>query len=199
MARRHFHGSLIDIGCGTSPYKEALAPLVARYVGVDHDPQRAAHAAGNIVATAYEIPVADESFDCALSTSVLEHLEEPEVALRECHRVLKAGGVAIYSVPFIWHLHEEPRDFFRFSRYGLQHLFAKAGFEVLELEAICGFWGTFGQLLVYNLWRLNLGPLRWFRILSAVGLLVQGCALLLDRLDRTEQWTSLYVVAARKR
>lgn len=35
----------------------------------------------------------------------------------ECHRVLKKGGPAIYQVPFIWHLHDEPRDFYCFSQY----------------------------------------------------------------------------------
>ena len=43
--------------------------------------------------TAYAIPVESDSFDSALCTAVMEHLEEPEQALRECHRVLKAGGV----------------------------------------------------------------------------------------------------------
>jgi SAM-dependent methyltransferase len=84
---------------------------------------------------------------------VLEHLEEPEAAIRECHRVLRPGGTAIYTVPFIWHLHEEPRDFFRYSKYGLRYLFEKVGFEIVELRALSGFWVTFGQLFVYNLYR----------------------------------------------
>jgi len=71
--------------------------------------------------------------------------------------VLKRGGFALYSVPFIWHLHEEPRDFFRFTKYGLAHLFTKVGFEVVELRALSGFWVTFGALLSYNLARFNYG------------------------------------------
>jgi SAM-dependent methyltransferase len=129
---------------------------------------------------------------------VLEHLEEPEEALRECHRVLRAGGFAVYSVPFIWHLHEEPRDFYRFSKYGLQYLFEKCGFSIVELKALSGFWVTFGQLLVYNLYRLNRGPLRWFRIVDGLGLLLQGLAYALEQVDRSEQWTWMYLVVARK-
>ena len=198
-AHRHFEGRLLDIGCGAKPCKELVAPYVEEHVGVDHRPKSGARSAVDVFGSAYDIPVRSGSFDSVLCTAVLEHLEEPEQALRECHRVLAKGGVAIYTVPFIWHLHEEPRDFFRFSKYGLRYLFEKADFEILELQALSGFWVTFGQLLVYNHYRHNSGPLRTLRIVDAIGLLVQGVAALLDRLDRSEEWTWMYLVAARKR
>lgn len=195
----YIHGRMIDIGCGTKPYAAMLSPYVTEHIGIDHEGSLHSKDNVNLIGTAYKIPVSDQSFNSALCTAVLEHLEEPEQALRECHRVLKSGGVAIYSVPFIWHLHEEPRDFYRFSKYGLEYIFNKTGFEIIELEALSGFWVTFGQLFVYNLYRLNRGPLRWFRIIDAIGLMIQGMAYLLDRLDRTEQWTWMYMVVARKR
>lgn len=128
----------------------------------------------------------------------MEHLEEPERAIRECYRLLKPGGVAVYGVPFIWHLHEEPRDFFRYTKYGLQYLFEKVGFEIIELNALSGLWVTFGQLLVYNLYRVNRGPLRWLRIIDAVGVLIQLVSYVLDRVDKTEEWTWMYIIVARK-
>jgi len=42
---------------------------------------------------------------------------------------LEAGGIAIYSVTFVWHLHEEPRDFYWFSKYGLRYLLEKTGLK----------------------------------------------------------------------
>jgi SAM-dependent methyltransferase len=198
-AKKYFSGRLIDIGCGNKPYAALLKAFVSEHIGVDHALTLHGTTTVDIISSAYELPVADESFDSALSTSVLEHLEEPECALRECLRVLKPGGVAIYSVPFIWHLHEDPRDFYRFSKYGLDYLFKKVGFELVGIKALSGFWVTFGQLLVYNLYRLNRGPLRWFRIIDALGLLLQGTAYLFDRFDRTEQWTWAYIVVARKK
>ncbi len=125
-------------------------------------------------------------------------LEEPEKALQECNRVLKPGGVAIYSVPFIWHLHEEPRDFYRYTKYGLKHLFEKTGFEVVEIKPLSGFWVTFGQLFVYNIYRLHRGPLRYIPIIPILGLAIQGVSYLLDRIDKSEQWTWMYMVVARK-
>jgi len=198
-AKNFCRGRLVDIGCGEKPYEELFAPYVSEHVGVDHEVTM--HDKSNIdqFGTAYDLPFEDESFDSALCTAVLEHLEEPEQALRECHRVLKPGGTAIYTAPLIWHLHEEPRDFYRYTKHGLRYLFEKVNLEVLEITAYCGFWGTFGQMLVYNLGRLNMGPLRWLRIVAAVGFAIQVVAYVLDKMDKTEQWTSLYLIVARKR
>lgn len=198
-ASKYIHGRLIDIGCGTKPYKDLLASYVKEHVGVDHP--ETLHDKSNIdlFGTSYRIPVKDSTFDSALCSAVLEHLEEPEEALRECYRVLKPGGMAIYNVPFIWHLHEEPRDFYRFSKYGLKYLFEKVGFEVIELKALSGFWVTFGQLFVYNLYRYNKGPLRWFGIIAGIGVLTQLVSFLLDKIDRAEKWTWMYLVVSRKK
>ena len=194
----YLNGRMIDIGCGAKPYREFLAPYVNEHIGVDREDTSHDKSNIDLFGTAYELPVEDSFFDCAICTAVLEHLEEPERALRECYRVLKPGGVAIYSVPFIWHLHEEPRDFYRFSKYGLKYIFNKVGFECQELKALSGFWVTFGQLFVYNLYRLNRGPIRWFRIMDAIGLVIQGFAYILDHIDKSEQWTWMYMVVAKK-
>ena len=198
-AHSHFEGRLLDIGCGAKPCKDLLAPYVSEHLGVDHGAKQGGRDAIDAFGSAYSLPFQSESIDSVLCTAVLEHLEEPEQALRECHRVLSKGGVAIYTVPFIWHLHEEPRDFYRFSKYGLRYLFEKADFEILELQALSGFWVTFGQLLVYNLYRANRGLLRRLRIVDALGLVIQGVSWLLDRIDRSEKWTWMYLVAARRR
>lgn len=196
--KKYASGRLIDIGCGEKPHEDLLAPYVTEHIGIDH--KHTLHDKSNIdlFGTAYDIPAEDGEFDSAICTAVLEHLEEPELALRECYRVLKRGGVVIYSVPFIWHLHEEPRDFFRYSKYGLKYLFEKVGFEVLEIKALSGFWVTFGQLLVYNIYRFNRGPLKYIPIIPIFGLLIQIISYLLDKVDKTEQWTWMYMVVARK-
>ncbi len=198
-ALQYLNGRMLDIGCGTKPYVDMMRAFVTEHVGVDFEGSLHSKDNVDLIGTAYNIPAPDESFDSAISTSVLEHLEEPEQALRECYRVLKSGGVAIYSVPFIWHLHEEPRDFYRFSKYGLNYLFTKVGFEVVEINALSGFCGTFEQMLVYYIYRFNRGPLRWFKIIDVIALLIQGLAFVFDQFGRAEQWTSLYLVIAQKK
>jgi hypothetical protein len=112
--------------------------------------------------------------------------------------VLKAGGIAVYSVPFIWHLHAEPWDYYRFSKYGLKHLFEKARFEVLEINALSGFWTTAVTLFAYYLERFETGLFRRLRVVRALGIALQGLAFVLDKLDRAEEWTWMYTVVARK-
>jgi SAM-dependent methyltransferase len=194
----HCSGKLSDIGCGTKPYKELLSPYVTEHIGIDHEATLHDKSKIDLFGTAYQIPVDDNTFDSAICTAVLEHLEEPELALQECYRILKLGGVAIYSVPFIWHLHEEPRDFYRFTKYGLKYLFEKVGFEIIEIKALSGFWVTFGQLFIYNLYRCNRSVIKWVHIIDVIGLLIQIVVYFLDKLDKTEQWTWMYIVVAKK-
>lgn len=196
--KKYIFGRMLDIGCGEKPFRDFFKNHVSEHIGLDTEQTLHERSAIDLFATAYKIPAPDASFDSALCTAVLEHLEEPELALRECVRILKPGGYALYTIPFIWHLHEEPRDFYRYSKYGIQYLFTKSGFEITELRAAAGFWATFGQLFVYNLYRFNRGPLRWLRIIDLLAIIIQLIAYGLNVIDKTEQWTWLYLVVARK-
>ncbi len=116
-------------------------------------------------------------------------------------RVVCPGGYAVYATPFIWHIHEEPRDFYRYSRYGLTHLFTKAGFDNVEVLPLSGFWVTFGQLFVYQLYRLQRGPMRWVPVIPLMAIVIQLLALALDKIDRapgSRKWTWAYLTVARK-
>jgi hypothetical protein len=100
-----------------------------------------------------------------------------------------------------WHLHEEPRDFYRYTKYGIKYLFEKNGFEIVKLKPLSGFWITFGQLFVYYIYRFRKGgklnPLWW--LIPPIGLVLQGIVYILDYLDKAEQWTWMYLVVARKK
>ena len=196
----YLKGKLVDIGCGEKPYAEMVKPYVTKHIGVDH--QDTFHDKSNIdrLGTAYDIPAEDGEFDSAICTAVLEHLEEPDKAIAECNRVLKTGGYAIYTVPLFWHLHEEPRDFYRYTKYGLKYLFEKNGFEFIELKPLSGFWVTFGQEFVYYLWDFRKGgklnPFWW--IIPFIGTIVQGISYLLDKIHHPEEFTCEYLVVVQK-
>lgn len=201
LATKYLKGRLIDVGCGEKPYAEMVKPYVTEYIGVDH--QGTLHDKTNIdrFGTAYDIPAEDGEFDSAICTAVLEHLEEPDKAIAECNRVLRPEGVAIYTTNLFWHLHEEPRDFYRYTKHGLRYLFEKNGFEIVEIKPLSGFCVTFGQELVYYLWRFRRGgklnPLWW--IIPPMGALIQGICYLLNKVDHSEEFTWAYLAVASKK
>ena len=46
-----------------------------------------------------DAPFEDETMDIIVSLNVLEHIEDDEKAISECHRILKTGGYAVFVVP----------------------------------------------------------------------------------------------------
>ena len=58
-ARKHLRGTLIDIGCGTKPYADLLAPLVEQHVGLDHAGCCHDQSKIDLTGSAYEIPAED--------------------------------------------------------------------------------------------------------------------------------------------
>jgi hypothetical protein len=72
-------------------------------------------------------------FDYVFSISVFEHLIMPWVAACEINKLLKPGGYVFTQSHPAYPLHEEPWDFFRFSKNAWNGLFNPlTGFEVVE-------------------------------------------------------------------
>ncbi len=94
LIKKYLHGKMADIGCGTKPLQGLCSPYVTEHIGIDHNEMFHDSSNVDIFADAYNIPVPDGYFDCALSTDVFEHLEEPQKAFQETWRILK-GGVSL--------------------------------------------------------------------------------------------------------
>ena len=45
------------------------------------------------------LPLPDNSFDCLILSEVIEHLEAPQVSIREATRVLRPGGRLLLTTP----------------------------------------------------------------------------------------------------
>ena len=48
---------------------------------------------------------------------VLEHTKNPISAVNNIYEILDEGGYVLFSSPFIFHIHDEPYDFYRFTKY----------------------------------------------------------------------------------
>jgi SAM-dependent methyltransferase len=117
---------IVDVGCGQRPYEPLFASYAARYVGVDVAPGPGT----DVVASGESLPFGEGTFDGALCSQVLEHVENPGAVLSELHRVLRPGGVAFVSthgtIRYHATLDRRPDDFWRWTHAGLQLQVASA-------------------------------------------------------------------------
>ena len=131
---------VLDAGAGHGPYKALFSH--ATYESADFEMVDKTYAPATYVCDLASIPVKDQRFDFIVFNQVLEHLPEPGKVLCELHRVLKPGGRMIYSGPLFFEEHEQPYDFYRYTQFGLRHLFDAAGFKVERLDWLEGYFGT---------------------------------------------------------
>lgn len=155
---RHIRGRVLDLGCGDRRYQKVFAGCTESWLGVDW-PGSPQQAWPEVMGDALRLPLASGTFDTVLCTQVLEHVPEPLALLREARRVLKPGGCLVLTAPQYNGLHEEPRDFFRYTRYGLEHLIVGAGLQVREVQPIGGFIALFAFMATLHAAPLRVWPI----------------------------------------
>lgn len=99
----------LDLGCGDGKLMRILlleaSQRPASLVGVDIDPLETRDAIASGVyqrvhtAPGNRLPEADASFDFVFSNSVLEHIDELEPVIADIARVLRPGGIFLFTVP----------------------------------------------------------------------------------------------------
>jgi SAM-dependent methyltransferase len=105
----------------------------------------------DVIGDLHDLPFENNSFDVIAMLMVLEHLHDPLIAIKECHRVLKKSGYLIVTTVQYWHTHEYPNDYYRYTKSGLLHLLNESKFSVEDI------WSMGGPILVlYHVIELNL-------------------------------------------
>lgn len=147
-----------------------------------------------------KIPLRDASVDCILCMVVLEHTRDPRKVLLEFARVLKSGGKLVMVVPFLWEEHQAPHDYFRFTRYGVQHLFEASQFNLDLMDPIGGFFWLCARRSV-GLLSFFQGSWRWilFTMLAPFfGLLFPLILYFMDGLDHDKSYSLGFRIHATK-
>lgn len=127
---------VVDAGAGQCRYKPffdhgkylAIDSQIAGKVGKRDFSQL------NCISNIVKLPFKKESVNYVINTTTLEHLNDPFSFVREVYRVLQPGGKLFLYVPFVQPEHGGPYDYYRYTRYGLAHLFRSAGFKSWQIE-----------------------------------------------------------------
>jgi len=125
-------GKVLDIGSGDAEPPYSRKETVTSYTSLDLPETNARYLKRpQVFADAHALPFSEGVFDGVLLLEVLEHVRHPARVLDEAHRVLREGGTVCMSTPFLYPLHDEPYDFFRFSLYGLRELLRQEDWQIV--------------------------------------------------------------------
>tara|TARA_B100001027_G_scaffold195432_1_gene151756 strand:- start:297 stop:944 length:648 start_codon:yes stop_codon:yes gene_type:complete len=72
-------------------------------------------------------------YDYIIIFNVLEHLLDPNLALRNLSKICKKNGKIIGSTPFLFRIHGAPKDYSRFTKDHLIELLKSSNFKDIEI------------------------------------------------------------------
>jgi 2-polyprenyl-3-methyl-5-hydroxy-6-metoxy-1,4-benzoquinol methylase len=209
---------ILDIGCGDGAYDKKIARTGAMVQGIDIHEKRLSAARkyyrGDrtefryMDASCLEFP--DASFDKAMSLCVIEHLEDDVLVMRNVARVLKPGGLFVFSADSLSTPGITPDERARHQRkYAVNTFYtvaivrdklARAGFDIVETRYVLS---TPGDLKFVRLsWKLDRLPgfLRFLRLLgyTALGTARKAASMASKRRTSSDEGGLTLLVMARK-
>lgn len=195
LARLPEGAVVLNVGAGGE-----VAAVVAAHAGprsfkvtsLDIDPERGPDIVGNVA----EFDFGDQRFDAIVMCEVLEHVIDPGRAVENVRRFLRPGGVFILSTPFVFPIHDAPRDYYRFTRHGLEWLLRDFSEVVIAPR---NTWAEAINVLWVRLIKENNPACRLLApVIVVLALVAAPVAMAFGRLIKTDFITSGYVTRAVK-
>ncbi len=155
IGEREWARPILDLGCGDGHFAQAAftQPLDA---GIDPSSQAIAEAARRgmhrelKIGDSNAMPFSDGAFATVLSNSVLEHIPDIDATLRETQRVLKPGGLFVFTTP---------------NQHYAEYLFFADLFNRLGWKGFTARYGAFFNRIAHH-YRTDAAPVwtaRWER------------------------------------
>jgi SAM-dependent methyltransferase len=147
-------GAILDIGCSSGGFLEALGSSAWELFGVEISRDAAQTARLRTGAAVFtgdilDAPFEAGSFDAITCFHVLEHLRDPKKILSCVYEWLKPGGIFYFEIPNIdsldhwvfrsyWYALELPRHLYHFSPSSLRALAGTTAFSELQMRTLSG-------------------------------------------------------------
>ena len=158
----YIKGRVLDVGAGDFSRYESLFDC-KEYIKMDIKKNNNI----DVVGRAERIPFEDSRFNSIVCTQVLGDVKNIHKAVEEFYRVLKTDGIVLLTESLIDEMHDEPKDYWRFTKFGLRHLFKNAGFKIIVINQRGGFFSVKAQNNIrYLIERLNLYSHKWTKIFN---------------------------------
>ena len=127
---------------------------------------------------------------------VLEHTKNPINAIQNLYEIIEENSYVMLSTPFIFHIHDEPYDFFRFTKYGLEILFQN--FKEVVIKPRNGWFETILVLFVRLRMERNILSKMIGNLFILIYFLLTPITYLLQSIIKSEKITTGYFVYAKK-
>ena len=127
---------------------------------------------------------------------VLEHTKNPQKAINNIYKIIKKGDYVLASVPFIFHIHDEPYDYFRFTKFGLNLLFKN--FSEVKIIERNGWLETILVIFTRLEKEKNFFSKLLGKIFTIISFLILPFVLLLQIIFPSKKITTGYFIEARK-
>jgi len=161
--------TVLSIG-GFGPVDNELKQLVENqggtYITFDIDPRHNPLILGDIQEITRILAESNLSPDLIVALEVLEHVQDPLVAISGCFSVLNENGKLILSTPWVIPIHDRPFDFYRFTPAALERYLSQ--FKQTQVYARGNFFDSIIALLLRGLFSDG----RRGKILMMVGILL---------------------------
>ncbi len=191
LVPKYAKGKTLDVGGGNSKYRKLIIPYVNEYLVSDLYPSPGV----DFIEDARRLKQTDKTYDTVLSFQVLEHIDNTSAVVSEMYRILKDGGVAIVTAPFIAAEHGHPSDYHRFTVEGMRWYFEQVGFNIIEAGKQGSTFTMISELFRFGL----LNPYKKHgRIKSAIINRILNIFKKLDKrgfMANSDFYTNVYIVA----
>lgn len=149
--------NVLDIGSGYRDWSH-LFDSSSKYETVDIRHDSGATYIGDF--NAFDFP---RKYNLVIATELLEHLPNPKQFFIKCNELLTNDGKVLVSFPFLFKIHADPDDFFRYTPQGIKALSE----EFFSIESVYSHGNRLQlvwEILVDNKW---LFPIKFINYLIA--------------------------------
>ncbi len=200
------NGTFLDIGCGRQWYRGQIEPKVLKYFALDNPKTSVKYDSlypVDLRADVTKIPLPNKTVDVAIMIMVLEHLPDPETALKEICRVLKKNGKLIICTVENYPGHDTPYNYYHYTKSGLVELLNRSQFKISKIQSFGNYWETavvfFNVHFMQLIKKHGIVGLFIFIFVYPVMILFNVLAMLLGRRKITEDFALSHLVIAQRK